>query len=158
MSAQKNVLQLSVTLLLLIILVGCAPGTSNTPKAGASMSQAIVEPYLKIHAALANDSIDEVKANAGNIATAATTLGAPAMRIDTAAVQLASVADLDDARDKFGRLSEAIETYMKGLGLKAPGGVRIAYCPMALRPWLQEDGALANPYYGKSMSTCGSFR
>ena len=48
------------------------------------MSQAIVEPYLKIQTALASDSIDEVKANAGNIATAATALGAPAVRIDMA--------------------------------------------------------------------------
>jgi hypothetical protein len=158
MSAKNNVLQLSVTLLLLIILVGCAPGTSNTPKAGASMSQAIVEPYLKIQAALANDSIDEVKANAGNIATAATTLGAPAMRIDTAAVQLASVADLAAAREQFGTLSDAIVTYMDRLHITPPEGVRVAYCPMAKKPWLQEGSTLANPYYGSAMPTCGSFR
>src|SRR5207245_10732906 len=85
--AVKNVNQLSVTLLFLLTVAGCAPGTSNTPQAGASMSQAIIEPYLKIQTALASDSIDEVKANAGNIATAATALGAPAVRIDMAAVQ-----------------------------------------------------------------------
>ena len=49
-----------------------------------------LDPYLKIQAALADDTMDGVKANAGNIATAATALGAPAMKIDTAAVQLAS--------------------------------------------------------------------
>ena len=38
--------------------------------------------------------MDGVKANAGSIATAATALGAPAMKIDTAAVQLASAAEL----------------------------------------------------------------
>jgi hypothetical protein len=80
------------------------------------------------------------------------------MKIDTAALQLASAGELDDAREKFGRLSAAIDTYMTGLGLKAPQGVRVAYCPMAEKPWLQQDGALANPYYGKSMPTCGSFR
>jgi len=122
------------------------------------MSQAIVEPYLKIQTALANDSIDEVKANAGHIATAATTLGAPAVRIDMAAVQLASVADLAAAREKFGTLSDAIVTYMDGLHITSPEGVRVAYCPMAKKPWLQEGSTLANPYYGSSMLTCGSFR
>ncbi len=36
------------------------------------MSRAVIDPYLKIQAALADDSMDEVKANAGSIATAAT--------------------------------------------------------------------------------------
>ena len=122
------------------------------------MSQAIVEPYLKIQAALAKDSIDEVKASAGNVATAATSLGAPAIGIDTAAVQLASTADLADAREKFGTLSNAIVTYMDGLHITPPEGVRIAYCPMAKKPWLQQGSTLANPYYGSGMPTCGSFR
>jgi hypothetical protein len=152
----KNVIQLSVALS--IVAAACAPGTSNTPKQGASMSQAIIEPYLKIEAALANDSIDEVKANAGNIATATTALGAPAMRIDTAAVQLASVGDLAAAREKFGALSDAIVTYMDGLHITPPEGVRVAYCPMAKKPWLQEGSTLANPYDGSAMPTCGSFR
>ena len=102
--------------------------------------------------------MDEVKANAGNIATAATALGAPAMKIDTAAVQLASVDDLAAAREKFGALSDAIVTYMDGLHLTPPEGVRVAFCPMVKKPWLQEGSALANPYYGSGMPTCGSFR
>ena len=94
----------------------------------------------------------------GHIATAATTLGAPAMRIDTAALQLASAAEIEDARDKFGVLSEALVSYMDGLHLTAPEGVRVAFCPMKKKPWLQEGAAISNPYYGSSMLTCGSFR
>ncbi len=155
----KNVIQLSLALVILSIFVaGCVPATSNTPQAGAAMSQAIVEPYLKIQTALANDSIDEVKASAGNVATAATSLGAPAMRIDTAAVQLVAAADLADARAKFGTLSDAIVAYMDGLHIAPPDGVRIAFCPMAKKPWLQQGSTLANPYYGSAMPTCGSFR
>jgi hypothetical protein len=122
------------------------------------MSQAIIEPYLKIQTALSSDSIDEVKANAGNVATAATALGAPAVRIDMAAVQLASVGDLAAAREKFGTLSDAIVNYMDGLHLTPPEGVRVAFCPMVKKPWLQEGSVLANPYYGSGMPTCGSFR
>ena len=122
------------------------------------MAASIIDPYLKIQTALAQDRIDEVKANAGNIATAATSLGAPAMKIDMAAVQLASATEIEDARDKFGRLSDALVTYMDGLHLEPPDGVRKAFCPMAQKPWLQQGDTLANPYYGSSMPTCGEFR
>jgi membrane fusion protein, copper/silver efflux system len=135
-----------------------APMTDKTPKAGTEMSRAIIDPYLKIQAALADDSMDGVTANAGNIATAATSLGAPAVKIDTAAVQLASAGEIDDARSKFGALSQAIDNYMTGLHLIAPEGVKVAVCPMVQKPWLQAEATIHNPYFGKSMTTCGSFR
>jgi hypothetical protein len=148
---------------LVLLVVGAtacmpAPQVSNTPTAGAEMPRTIVDPYLKIQSALADDSMDGVKANAGNIATAATALGAPAMKIDTSALQLASATELPDAREKFGTLSEAIDAYMTGLKLTPPEGVKVAFCPMVRKPWLQEGSAIANPYYGKEMPTCGSFR
>jgi Cu(I)/Ag(I) efflux system membrane fusion protein len=146
--------------LVLLIAAACAPAPAmdNTPKAGTEMSRAVIDPYLKIQAALADDSMDGVQANAGSIATAATSLGAPAVKIDTAAVQLASATEIDDARNKFGALSEAIDTYMTGLHLFAPEGVKVAMCPMVQKPWLQADATIHNPYFGKSMQTCGSFR
>ena len=142
----------------LAIACAAAPQTSNTPSPGSEMPRSIVDPYLKIQLALADDSLDGVKANAGNVATAASALGAPAMKIDTTAMQLASATALEDARVKFGALSEAIDTYATGLKLKMPEGVRVAFCPMAQKPWMQEGSAINNPYYGKSMQTCGSFR
>ena len=135
-----------------------APQTSNTPAAGSAMSAGVIDPYLKISAALADDSTDGVKAHAGEIATASTALGAPAMKIDTAALQLASFGDIEDARAKFGVLSEAIDNYMTGLKLTPPDGVKVAFCPMVSKPWLQQGDTLANPYYGKDMLSCGSFR
>jgi Cu(I)/Ag(I) efflux system membrane fusion protein len=147
--------------LLALLLTGAcapAPATDKTPAAGTEMSRAVIDPYLKIQEALSDDKMDGVKANAGNVATAATALGAPAMKIDTAAVQLASAVEIEDAREKFGALSEAIDTYMTGLKLKAPEGVKVAFCPMVQKPWLQASATIDNPYYGKSMSTCGSFR
>ena len=144
----------------LVIATACmpAPQTSKTPAAGTAMPSSIVDPYLKIQSALASDSVEGVKANAGDIATAASALGAPAMKIDMAAIQLASFAELEDARVKFGVLSEAIDTYMTGLHLTPPEGVKVAYCPMARKPWMQQAETIANPYYGTQMLTCGSFR
>jgi hypothetical protein len=147
-------------ILLALTLNACAPApqTSNTPKAGTEMPRSVIDPYLKIQAALADDSMDGVKANAGNLATAATALGAPAFKIDTAAAQLTSAVEIGDARDKFGALSEAIDTYMTGLHLKAPEGIKVAVCPMVQKPWLQAEANIQNPYFGKEMLTCGSFR
>jgi hypothetical protein len=147
-------------ILLVVAAAACAPApqAGKTPAAGPAMSAGIVDPYLRIQSALAADSVEAVKANAGEIATAASALGAPAMKIDTAAIQLASAADLEDARSKFGVLSEAIDTYMTGLHLTPPEGVRVAYCPMVRKPWMQQAGTIDNPYYGKQMLTCGSFR
>jgi HPt (histidine-containing phosphotransfer) domain-containing protein len=149
------------TILTVVLLAAAAcavPGKDTTPAPGGTMPASIIDPYLQIHDALAIDSTDGVKQHAGEIATAATALGAPAMKIDTAAVQLAAAADLENARDRFGALSDAIDTYATGLTLKMPDGVRTAYCPMAQRPWLQKGDAIANPYYGKSMPSCGDFR
>jgi hypothetical protein len=153
-----------VVSLVAVAAAGCSEKTfPKAPPAGSEMSRAIVDPYVKIAAALADDSTEGVKANAGDIATAATALGSPAMKIDMAAMQLAGVAsaatpDIQDVRNKFGVLSEAIDTYMTGLHLKAPEGVKVAVCPMVAKPWMQADGTIANPYYGKEMLTCGNFR
>jgi Cu(I)/Ag(I) efflux system membrane fusion protein len=135
----------------------------TTPASGAAMPSSIIDPYLEIQSALADDRTDGIKASAGTIATAATSLGAPAMKIDTAALALSAAAeaadpDIQSVREKFGALSDAVDTYMKGLKLTPPDGVRVAFCPMAEKPWMQKGDILANPYYGKEMPTCGSFR
>jgi hypothetical protein len=141
-------------------LPSCALGTHSAVALapGSEMPSSIVDPYLRIQTALAQDRVDDVRASAGEIATAATSLGAPAMKIDTAAVQLASATELADAREKFGTLTDAMVTYMDGEHLKAPDGVRKAYCPMARKSWLQRGDTLANPYYGTAMPTCGEFK
>jgi membrane fusion protein, copper/silver efflux system len=140
------------------LMAGCAPETANTPKSGSAMPASVVDPYVKIASALANDSLDGVKANAGDLATASSALGAPAVKIDTSALQLASAVEIGDAREKFGVLSEALVAYVDGLHLTLPEGVRIASCPMIHKPWLQRGSEIENPYYGSSMLTCGDFR
>jgi hypothetical protein len=162
MMPQPRVPRLQLAIALLIATAACnrapaaaAPGGGGT---ATEMSRAVVDPYVKIAASLASDSMDGVTANAGQLATAASALGATAFKIDTAAVQLASAADLADARAKFGQLSEALDSYMTAHHLTPPEGVRVAFCPMVLKPWLQAGAELRNPYYGSQMLTCGSFR
>jgi hypothetical protein len=143
----------------LLATAGCNhPAAKALLPASEELSRGVVEPYLSADAALASDRIDGVKANADSIGSAARALGPSAVAIDSAAMELASAADLADARTKFGMLSEAIDVYMANQHLAPPVGVRVAFCPMAMRPWLQRDGAIRNPYYGSQMLTCGSFR
>lgn len=137
--------------------LACSPKAVPPVESGA-LPASIVEPYLTIQSALFHDEVAGVQANAGAIATAASALGAPAMKIDTAALQLAAASDLADARTRFGVLSDAVVTYMNGLHLAAPEGVRTAYCPMTQKPWLQKSASIENPYYGSQMPTCGNFR
>ena len=137
----------------------CTLGTvSQTGSQAGEMSRAVIDPYLKISEALASDDMEGVKMNAGEITTASTALGALAVKIGTSAAQLTSAADLADAREKFGTLSEAIDLYMTSQHFPPPEGVRVAFCPMVKKPWLQTDASLRNPYYGSQMLTCGSFR
>jgi hypothetical protein len=153
--------RLIVVTVLALVAAGCGrgkPAAAKAPASSTEMSRAVVDPYLKIDAALASDSIEGVKAHAGEVATAATALGAFGVAISTSAVQLAAAGDLADARVKFGVLSEALDAYMSAQHLTPPAGIRVAFCPMLMKPWLQEDGPLRNPYYGSSMLTCGSFR
>ena len=110
------------------------------------------------YVALASDRMDEVKASAGNIATAAAPFGSPAFKIGTAAAQLTSAVELPDAREKFARLSDAIITYMDGLHLTPPEGVHIASCAATGNQWLQQGDSIANPYDGSSAPACGSLR
>jgi hypothetical protein len=169
---QPAMKQLAMMLALVPLLTcGCNQATSSPPGSGApapvilpapesgtTMPSSIVDPYLKIHTALYRDSIDNIRANAGNVATAATAFGAPAMKIDRAAVQLASATELPDARAKFETLSNAIVTYMDGLHLTPPEGVSIVSCETTKKQWLQAGDRITNPYEGASAPSCGSFR
>ena len=152
--------RMSVVVALLASACMPVPGTDKAPANGTSMPASIMEPYLTIEEALVKDDITPVRQNAGNIATASTTLGTTGFRIGTAASQLASADSLEMAREKFGILSDVLVTYIEGLKLNGGEGVKVAYCPMMKKPWLQKGEPLANPYYGAAsdMSTCGNFR
>ena len=128
------------------------------PLGATEVSKALVEPAIGIQVSLASDTMDGVAKNAGLVEAEASRLGAPAAKIAGAARQLQKTTKLDDARVAYGALSEAIVAYMDTQKLTPASDVRIAFCPMVLKPWLQKDGAIRNPYYGSTMLTCGSFR
>jgi len=118
----------------------------------------MIERAVAIQVSLSHDKMDGVSANATGIATDAGSLGKPGEKIVAGAMALQKAKKIDEAREAFGRMSEALVAYLEAQKQKPGNGVRVAYCPMVRKPWLQKDGAIQNPYYGASMLTCGSFK
>jgi hypothetical protein len=130
----------------------------GAPVSAADLPAALVDPYLKIHAALAADQFDGVPAHAAAIEKAAASLGADAEKMVAGAKKLGEAKDIAAARSAFGDLSLAITEYAEKTKSGLGSDVRVAYCPMANKPWLTKDQTIRNPYYGAAMLTCGSFK
>ena len=140
------------------VLAGVLALGMVTITAATELPAALVDPYVRVQAALAADKMDKVKQDAAEIAKAAGSLGAPASKVAEAAQTLEGAGDLKSARDAFGRVSDALFAYAKSQGATPPAGVKIAFCPMANKSWLQKGDTIQNPYYGSDMLQCGEFK
>jgi len=130
----------------------------NAPMRAADLPTTLTDPYLRIHVALADDKLDGVASSARALSQEAQKLGAPARPIAANATKLAAARDMTAARTAFGDLSDAMMAYAKSTGATFGREINVAYCPMAKKSWLQKGQAITNPYYGKSMLTCGEIK
>lgn len=126
--------------------------------AAGDATSSMIDRAVAIQVSLSHDKMDGVSANATGIATDAESLGKPGEKIVAGAMALQTAKKIDEAREAFGRMSEALVAYLEAQKQKPGNGVKVAYCPMVRKPWLQKDGAIQNPYYGASMLTCGNFK
>lgn len=114
-----------------------------------SMTSEILAASAKVSAALAADNLPAAKSAAAELAEHAS------MAKNTALVgkasALAKAGKIADARKELIGLTAAVEPL--ALGQK---DYVVMNCPMAGADWVQAKGATQNPYYGKSMLTCGS--
>lgn len=136
------------TLIALAMAVVAAP-------AAAAVADGLAAPYLHIQLALANDSVEGIAEAAETMAEEAASMGDPARAIAAAARALAAAPDLKTARAVFGPLSDALIAYGEEVGF---GELRVAYCPMARKSWVQKGAEILNPFHGSSMLNCGTFR
>lgn len=140
---------------------GAEPGTEQFDL----QMQPILRSYLKIGDALAADSVDGVRAEAGRIKKLAAKLDPSAVtaehpshyediraKLESASASLAKTKRLGEARAAYKKLSMPMGMWAS---MSKPKGVNVVYCPMAKASWLQEEGAIRNPYYGSSMLRCG---
>ena len=70
---------------------------------------------------------------------------------------IADSRSIETQRESFNGLSKNMIALTKNFKL-ADDTVFVQYCPMADASWLSAEKAVKNPYYGKSMLTCGSVK
>lgn len=129
----------------------------STVSASEALS-AVVTSYLEIQAQLAVDKVDAIKAPSAAIASKAAGLGKEGAAVAKAAKSVEGAKDLVAARDAFGALSDAVIAAARAEGFKDLSGVKVAFCPMVKKSWLQKEEQIRNPYFGTAMSSCGEFK
>lgn len=144
--------KLPILLLTVAAFVGARGADASEPL------KAIVQSYVTIQSQLASDKVDDVKGQARAIAAQAKSMGTGGANIAKAAASLEAAADLKAAREAFASLTTAVLAAGNAEGWKDVESVRLAYCPMVDRSWLQKEDKIRNPYYGSQMLTCGEFK
>ena len=134
-------------------------GVAISAEQSADANKTIVKSYVEVQSHLAADRLEPAKNAAKEMAAPAASLGKSGEAIAKAATAMAAAADLKAARDAFGPLSDAVIARVQSEeGKEAAAELRLAYCPMVKRSWLQREEQIRNPYYGSQMLTCGEFK
>ncbi len=132
----------------------------------------LVNDYLKIQKALSRDNLkDAKKVSLSTLSKLKKIkmekLSSPAhmewmalqKTIKESLVGIGNSKSLNDAREFFEKLSEAVEKATKRFQLNQKPVYKY-FCPMAFNNkgayWLQEKEGTENPYFGKKMFKCGS--
>jgi DNA-binding FadR family transcriptional regulator len=117
----------------------------------AENPSALIPRYEKISAALVADDFASAQAAARQLAAAAGKFHRTG--IAAAAQAVAQAGDLTAARAAFKTLSNEAITLAR-----QQKGYFILTCPMAQADWVQSTRAVANPYLGQAMPTCGTVK
>jgi hypothetical protein len=135
-----HVLSAAFCAIFLVFAAGCS---QNNVKAAP-----LSPNYSAAQEALANDNFDQAKS--ALTALAAESTGDFQKEIQTAA----SAADIEGMRIAFRTASDIL--IQNGV----PPEYAVAFCPMYKggSSWVQKKGPIVNPYTGKSMPGCGSFK
>jgi protein SCO1/2 len=129
-------------------------GAAAAPAADLS---AVLDPYVRIQQALNLGNVDGIRERAREIAAQAKALGPDAEAIRLAATAIDRPLAIAAVRTAFGTLGDALIAYAKERHAPLGAGVKVAYCPMVRKYWLQRGETIQNPYYGQAMSDCGRF-
>jgi hypothetical protein len=117
----------------------------------AEDQSALLPLYEKVAAALVADNLPAAKVAVEKLASEAVRLHHAG--IASSAPAVAKADDLAGAREAFKTLSVEVVALAKHTK-----GYFILTCPMAQADWVQSTRAVANPYLGKDMLTCGEVK
>jgi len=121
--------------------------------------KSVLDHYLNIQAALADDSTNGISANAAAISREVKVDQAKTLPSEVAndADALAEAKDLSTARETFKDLSQSLIKFLSEKKVNT-GEFNEVFCPMQNAYWLQVSKDIANPYLGHSMPGCGEIK
>lgn len=150
-----------VSFLLAFAMLGIRLGVAADSKSDSALVETL-GAYSEIQKALAADTLQGVSDHAQALAKASSKItDAKAKKIlKDEALQLERLtrsgetekSKLAQARERFKKLSAPL---VKIVQSKRPEGWIVVSCSMAKADWIQKDGPIRNPYYGKEMLSCG---
>jgi len=156
--------KMAYTFMLFLAMVGSPLLFAGTQQFDQSM-QPIVEAYLKIQKALADDKTEGVKSAAEQVAAFSDSLDPNTVtgehaehykdvpvKIKKAALKLAQGKEIGVMREVFKELSRPMAMWVT---MSKPKGIYLVYCPRAKGSWLQKEEVIRNPYHGHEMLRCG---
>jgi len=132
----------------------------------------LLEHYLQLQEALANDQLDVARQQGSAIGKAMDGVDMTLVQGDAHNAWMAQLAPLRDAgtkisgaeniavaREAFESLTNVTLSVVRGFGVAAEQPLALVHCPMAFdnkgAHWLQIGENIRNPYFGESMLQCG---
>ncbi|KQM49921.1 DUF3347 domain-containing protein [Chryseobacterium sp. Leaf201] len=123
----------------------------------------LYQNYIAIKSALASDDADKTSKAATEFIKTASAVDYKIISegnlttLKKEATLISDARNIAAQRETFFNLSDHMIALTKEFKLSEKP-VYIQYCPMADGSWLSSEKQIANPYYGKSMLTCGNVK
>lgn len=135
---------------------------SKVDPALAGVLEKIIEAYLPLSKALADDAPAKAQAAAREFSEASgkITLTDDAEYLKTNGSVLAEESDIKKQRVIFQNISNRLIALVRSYGLDQVGSAYVVHCPMAADgeggDWISSVPEVLNPYFGDTMLNCGS--
>lgn len=135
---------------------------SAQSKKDAQVSK-LYQNYIAIKSALASDDADKTSKAASEFIKTASAIDYKKVSegnlniLIKDATAILEARSITTQRETFMNLSDNMIALAKEYKL-SESPVYVQYCPMADGSWLSDESKIANPYYGKSMLTCGNVK
>lgn len=167
-----KIMNLKTCMLIALVALGAAPGTyAHGDKPHGQISPAALDTlygsYLKIQKALARDDAAAAKKESEAFLKKPVELpkelshNVKALDLLQDYRALGAAEDVKASREAFRSLSERMVTLMSE-AYSGKDSALVFFCPMTNNKkgarWVQNGRKTSNPYYGKSMQTCGSMK
>ena len=144
-----------------------------TPLAFKIQLDNVYKSYLSIHTALSGDDYKNAQTNALSLAKSLKEVDmklltdmkthmawmASSEKLAKDAERISAATDIETARNEFKQASDDLIVLAQQFGSLGETPLYVIHCPMAFNKkgadWIQNDKTVKNPYFGKSMFSCG---